>query len=406
MKKISFILAIIMMFTMMAFIGCDNTSTTNKNINEQATFNTISGQEVVLYDYEDISDFQEINAQEGFGITSMNTEPQYVKSGKGSMHVRVDGYDEFYHFPEKLADKKQVIVMYPNWFFDGLSDFSDALAFQLDVYNVSDRDITISIKIQTAITTYVLGPEVAIRNKWCKLVFEVDFEKSIYLGLNSVKQISYVFENRIQGQTSAECYIDNFSYVKSQTKSKKLDYVPDMVGNVLCDFEDKYFSLAAIDGCPSYPKIAPYYMCKSSWNSDKRYVTSGNYSLKITRFPSIYNHSIHPEFSGVYVLSREYIEKINWDNYDISKTSIFIDVYNDYDDQIYIRLDVIDGRRQGFANRQTIDPNKWTTLEFPMYDEYMDWTDLQIFSLTFYDFYGVENSIVYIDNIRFGNTTV
>ena len=400
-KKISsLIFAFLLVMMLFAGQSVVFASTEGDSSDDIARFYSIVGKEEMLYDYEELSDFQEINATPGFGLTKMNTDSKYVKSGIGSMHVRVDAYEEFYHFPEKLLEKRQLIEMYPNWYFETKSDYSDTLAFRLDVYNVSDRDIKIGLLIQTTQTKVVLGPEIAVRNCWNELVFEVDFEKSIYQGFDSITTISYVFENRVWGQTAAECYLDNFRRVKSTNKSTKLNYIPELTGDMICDFEDKYFELSSLNKYTSYPNIGPYDSPKISINTDPQFVKGGTKSFKIERYPSRYNHALFPEWSDVFPLSDEYMLAVNWEKYDTTSSYIYMDVYSDYDENVMMRVYCLDGASQGLLKDTNLAPNSWTTVKIPMYDEYMDWGSLATFNIMFRDFYGVETSTVYVDNIR------
>lgn len=397
-KVLSLILSLVLI--MAIFVGRSVSYAPANGSSDLAKFQTVQGTEVMLYDYEEIADFQEINASLGFGLTSMNTDPKYVKSGNGSMHVRVEAYEEFYHFPEKIYEKRQVIVMYPNWFFENKKDYSDALAFKIDVYNVSDRDMKISFCIVTSTTTVVLGPEIAVRNCWNELTFEVDFESAIYRGMDSVKTFAFAFENRVQGQTAAECYIDNFKMIKSATKSQKLNYIPAVNGDMVCDFEDRYFELTAYNGLTSYPNIGVYDWPTISINTDSQFAKSGNKSLKIVRHPSRYNHSLFPEWSDIFPFTAEFIDSVNWKKYDTDKSYIYMDAYNDSDEQVMLRVYCVDGKSQGMLKETYLAPNAWTTVKVPMYHEYMEWANLASFNIMFGDFYGIEDSVIYIDDIR------
>ena len=397
--KFKNIILIIIMVAMLLSFGCSK-QPTDVSTNGVATFDTEVENEVMLYDYEELSDFQEINATHAFGITKMNTDAQYVKSGTGSMYVRVDGYEEMYHHPEKVLDEKQVIEMYPNVFFETRGDFGDARSFKLDVYNVSDRDIEVMLHLEAANMDIVLDPQIALRNRWTELIFEVDWERSFYWGMDSVKKMRFAFDGRIEGQSPAELYIDNFRYVKSPSRAVGLDYVPKQEGNMLCDFEDKYFILTNMHTRFSYPYASAFEAAKYEWNDDKNYVTSGNYSLKITRPLNSYQHKIYPDYVENSVLSTEYLKQIDLSKYDKDTTVIAVDVYNDFVENVNMRFDVCDGNNQRFAHNEKIKAKEWTTIQIPLTNTFVNWKDIIAFTFTFDDWYGTEECIIYVDNIR------
>lgn len=398
------IIAFILSILLLSF-GCAS-KPTNETTANTATFDTVKGEEVMLYDYEELSDFQEINATQAFGITRMNTDSKYVKSGTGSMYVKVEGYEEMYHHPEKVSIKKQVIEMYPNWYFAQRGDFGDALCFKLDVYNISDRDVEVGLFISTGNTQLLLGPEIALRNRWTELVFEVDRDKAFYWGMDSVNKMQFTFEGRTDGQTCAELFLDNFRYVKADTKAVPLGYVPEQKGNVLCDFEDKYFLTTTMQTYSAYPVADPFVGPKYEWNDDKNFVTSGDYSLKITRYLNTYQNSMIPVYSENTILTTEYLKQVDFTGYDKDTYVIALDVYNQCSDNIRMRFDIYDGNKQLLATDLRLDPMQWSTVEIPMNKTFLNWGNLIAVKILFPDWFGSENCIIYIDNIRCQPKTV
>lgn len=395
------VLLITVIFSMFLSVASCSASDLETKTSEYATFDAVKGQEVMLYDYEELSDFQEINATQAFGVTRMNTDAKYVKSGSGSMYVKVEGYEEMYHHPEKISTAKQVIEMYPNWYFEQRGDFSDVLCFKLDVYNVSDRDVEIGLYIQTSNTQILLGPEISVRNQWTELVFEVDTVKSYYWGMDSVSRFQLTFEGRTEGQTPAEMYIDNFRYVKSDTKATGLGYVPTQEGNVLCDFEDKYFITTTMQTHACYPSAGPFVAPKYEWNTDKNFVTSGDHSLKITRYRNSYQNSIIPVYAENTILTTEYLKQVNLSSYDKNVNVIAVDIFNDYTENVKIRFDIYDGNNQAVvAEDVRLDPKEWTTVEIPMTSAVFNWQNIIAFRVIFDDWFGTEDCVVYMDNIR------
>ena len=94
------------------------------------------------------------------------------------------------------------------------------------------------------------------------------------------------------------------------------------------------------------------------------------------------------------------MSSINWKKYNTDESYIYMDCYNDSDEQVMIRVYCLDGKSQGMLKDTYLEPNAWTTVKVPMYDEYMEWANLATFNIMFRDFYGIEDSVVYIDNIR------
>ena len=170
----------------------------------------------------------------------------------------------------------------------------------------------------------------------------------------------------------------------------------------MCDFEDKYFFATVHQSkVDSYPYATSLCAPKYEENNDKTYVSSGNSSLKITRYLHTYQNDIYPITAETTILSADYLRTLDLSGYDKTKYNLCIDIYNDTDEEIRIDMILRDGNDLRIYQKFKIAANSWSTLEFVMNVEHFNWETLQTIRFLMDDWYGTESSIVYVDNIRF-----
>ena len=195
MKKIKILLSMMCVFLVLSFaVGCskkDNTDDTSKEPTEES-------KEVVLVDFEKWApDFQTLRLRNQFGSIDVNTEANYVKSGKQSAALTVvgsDGSENPWFFVNMVSSR----------FGYDYSDFSSIDSVSAWFYNTSDTEEQLKVGLITNIVsieqtelqkydTFTLKPG------WNEVVYEPDMNyiisavgKDAYKGIQGVY---FMFDN-------------------------------------------------------------------------------------------------------------------------------------------------------------------------------------------------------------------
>lgn len=399
MKKLSLLLVVVLAFSSLFLFGCGNNEKiiVDEQGNIYANYGfTDSEKETLIYGFDELKDFQEINATVAFGITRPNTDKRYVLQGEGSMEVRVDGYGKMLHFPESVDDRKQCIFIYPRMFFKD-TNFLNASSFRIDVYNDNDTAQQIGLSIIGKTNRLIFEPQILPPRQWTTCDFKINTKQAYYQGLGDVSEMHIVFENRQYGQEPAHFYLDNFRYVKEGTYSARLE-VPIFNGTTICDFENEYFYLTAVNVWQSAPQGTIYDKPKVEWNDDKNYVKSGEKSLKITRFPSNQQLFALGGYFDIVVVDSNYLQTVDFTKYDAEKTVIKLDVYLDFSG--IIDLSVSLASASVASNENLVLTPGWNEITYSMNRSDLDWSLVSYFNFIMPEFYGSENAVLYVDNIR------
>ena len=140
---------------------------------------------------------------------------------------------------------------------------------------------------------------------------------------------------------------------------------------------------------------------------DVRFVKEGKASLKVSRPPDLYKvlrYETHRADCGFFAI--EYLRTINFSAQDINTTSIYMDIYNDYEypiDFMFIVGDEVNTLEENYV----LKPNTWNTIEFEM-NKYLsngtmlNWNNIVTFNMGLNEYFGHKNADMYIDNIHFG----
>lgn len=402
MKKFNKIITLLLAIFCLLGAGCQPAPETGNTDNNYALFELPNqDKEVLIYGFDELKDFDEITATTMFGLTKPNYDKNFVSQGKGSMEISVEGYGEILHFPETVDDRKNSIILYPKYFWKN-KDFSDALSFRFDVFNDSGRAQKITLNIKTSSHWVCLEPQTVLPGMWTTCDYQIDPERAYYLGMSGIEEILIAFEYRAYGQPPAHYYLDNFRYVKADEKSQRLQ-TPTFDGTMICDYEDSYFFKTATNISQSAPAGIPYLYPKIEWNEDPEYVTSGSKSLKVTRYPAEMQTGLLPQYFDVSIIHSHYMDTIPFENYNVKQYNIKLDVYLDYSDVLDLTISI--ASTTVAANKiVTLQPG-WNEITYEMDRSDINWAQAAYCNLLMSEFFGWEEAVMYIDNVRFESFT-
>ena len=148
-KIICLFLAILLCVVFVACSDKDNMAEGNREIKTLTQVEHVA-EETLLYGFDSRAELEQIDASTGFGIARLNTDKEYIKHGDGSMYVRVDEirYNQMPYVPVIQNYAFPYIKLYTSNFLN-IKDFSHYSGLAIDLYNDSDRDISISFLIYT-----------------------------------------------------------------------------------------------------------------------------------------------------------------------------------------------------------------------------------------------------------------
>jgi hypothetical protein len=280
----------------------------------------------VLMSFDDYWEVQSIVRTWGnlFGRAEINTDKQYVKEGTGSLHVQPAGdYNSENAYPFILIDCEKS--------YFGTSDFSNLDNISLDVFNDTDKDLTIMMHLSiygfsggiedTPIKSFALKPKA-----WNKVIYDLSDGslKKAFKNLENAAQIFLQFPEYKHSKTDEvnSLYIDNLN-AKVNNKGKTFNAVRE--SNELLFFEN----IADINfiNARGY-EMNIIFNAELSININPAYVTQGNKSLKC------YFKKIFIEMDSPFIFTpRFWIPlKINTSSFDQSLFSgaegIAFDVFN------------------------------------------------------------------------------
>lgn len=368
--------------------------------------------EEIIADFESYNEMTTIYTYYDIGIFKMSDEADYVTSGSHCAMLEIHGSYPEYSLPHIF--KPDYLVPNQHIIFDNLdnsfftrSDFSDAAYLALDMFNASDRDVSVEILLYAYEGTdlhYInLGKKIALKDEQNTLVFDIDADSLIYRGIENVRSIYLVFDNKEEGQTPAKVYMDNLRVGNKKNKSVK--QTRQFNNTLLSGFEneiDKDMIKLEVLEC------AYDFMLIPEISTEKK--TQGETSLKFTR-PAGRNFVI-TEWEGYLRLrfNNNYFEGIDLSQHLGKGAEIAIDIYNDHTEEDTCLIGYVGSLGSGGvkhdgnpANAPKLAPKEWTTVRFPLDSlsngQPIEWNTLQV-QITFYEFGDAFDRVVYLDNLR------
>lgn len=270
---------------------------------------------------------------------------EHVTDGKHSAKMTVYG---------KLSDDKTYykdndFYIVPGNAFLSKMDYSDVVGYSIDIFNASNKPLNFVFgynHLLMSADTYTIGRRV-LQPGENHLTFEIDNNVvKTFTDVTAIKDFAFYVEGRDIDDEPTVLYLDNFRAEvlphesKGGAANEKIDFsVP----------EDS--SKFAMFGGFTSLTTAPVF----ERNSDLRYVLTGKNSMKVTFNAKKGGEGVDcPGFRTC-----DDMFKIP-DTYDLTKTYLHFDMYNDTDEEITVRVALFSHiATDYFASTVAIQPRSW-----------------------------------------------
>lgn len=381
MKMKRFVIFLIIVLLSIGIIGCNNNAGEDDDggIKVLMPFDT----------YQQVQSFRTFTNL--FGRAEINTDKKYIKEGKGSLHVMpVGDYNSVNAYPCIYINCEKDYFL--------TRDFSDFEYIALDVYNDTDKTLTIKLHMSlygdleiedTPVRTYTLTP-----NAWTKAVYTLDGSIRRTFGkLDTVKGIYIQFpeyKTTKDGEVNS-LYLDN---LVGKVSGNIEPYSPQRGIDELVYFENPSDINLFNTRCNEFDVV---YNADLSINMDPAYVSQGKMSMKC-------------EYKYVYIKYQNFTRSINpWAQVSINLApykhflynaeGISIDVFNPNDTERAVTV-FYRTRERIQKEVHNIGINQWKTIELrpAAVDDINDWMMFGI--MTNYEKEYADYTF-YIDNIKF-----
>lgn len=299
MKKItSFIISALALSCVVLPCGCQNQT-------EEAG--------VLWHGFNSYEAARDYTYEEWFGKVEVNTDKKYVTEGDASLKVYpMADFDKPTEYPYVSVNTMGKDVL--------TSDFSGYSSISLDVYNPNETSVGIALCLHVnadVVTSTRLQHYTLAAESWTRVEYSLDSGAVKYVGaqLKDVACVTVAFKDK---RTSLEdsykpLYLDNLRAYTGETKTFDVSVNTD---GVFLGFEDD-----AQADVFDYLWSTKYscYMMDGNINVDRRFVTQGEKSLKLTLRPDFLDSR---NYLGV-KLYKSVLEKVFQ-----GKTSFSFDVIN------------------------------------------------------------------------------
>lgn len=285
MKKNKFLLAALCATMLFPLTACGGNG-------EQSSEGTPEPQgSVTLCDFETYrSDFQPIRVLNHFGSINMNTDTQYVKSGKASAKLQpLGGYisptNPLMYYP----------LYSPTYGFD-YRNLSKMREITAELYNAEDSDIKMDFGLvmevpNTDLVNKTNPMKVTLKPGWNTVTYEVDVSViNILYDIENAQGVYFGFE-RVGSRDIEDApvlYLDDICLHYSKTAAQVEDLL-SFESNEVCSFDKLYQRYVIYDETEN-PVCAPAYTVVNTGDLGVE-ATSGKYALKVTTFAGEKNYA-------------------------------------------------------------------------------------------------------------------
>ena len=399
MKKrlIAFALASVSALGGLSFAACKNETKEQADLPENYTR---------LYGFESYGEFMSVTQLDYFGKYALCTDKKYVKQGDSSVKLEVSGGG--------AGNDKPGLCFTPQLLGENKQNFSKAERVVFDIYNAESTAKTCYFDaffatggedVSAGEVSYELKPE-----SWTKCVYDLDYDSlSFVYDLSQCKSLRLRFDGVKLGEEKPVFYLDEL-LVKSVSGERAEPEIA-LEKDEICDFEKDYQqNIMFFSGYGAYTPYLP----EASINTDKKYVSHGEKSLKL----HIPHGSNQQSCYVLMIFSQKLIEKLNFASYGEDYDIVF-DFYNDSDSTFFLESQLwaanADGTTRGlYGVALDTTPRTWTKCRLSLAeflkrvpekeDETPALEAVSSFRINYGDFVGSgpeDDKDVYIDNIRF-----
>ena len=347
MKKIVVFILIVLSFSMIfTQVSCANNSQ-----EPESTSNV-----VLLSGFDDFKELRTFKFNETFGIAEIIDDAKYVTEGSRAAKFTVDG--GYVGIPE--------VSVFTNTPYCSEKDFSKVQALSVDMYNTDTKVHTVEISFTTrngaVDRTSYPGKTFNLNPGANSILFELDRSMAAAVCyIDKVEYITFRFDN--SHEVPYVVYVDNLQAYLTEEPVEKL--VKSYKEDEILFFDDK------IDR--AFAKATTIRAVQNeageiSLNRNKKYISSGNGSLKCT---VAVNPSTNPNNAPAITISGQPVERINFSEYSKIQFKVMcdktlagnmnfaIEIY-DVNENF---LNSIDHLRNYIPWGEPIPGNTWFTLE-------------------------------------------
>ena len=201
-KLLTFLLAIVTVFSLAAFVAACQKTEQESNIH-------------VISEFESEDEFFQFNYFNEFGLIKLNTDKTYVRGGEGSAYMEIHGN------PVQGSGYKPYMVIYNDTEYNDKTDYTDVECFRVNVYNASDRDVNMYFQFKSASlkkSGYSSEQKFVLKKgQWNDI--EIPLDRALintFIDLDQISEFYFKFDNReSREQTPAALYMDSFVAVKT-----------------------------------------------------------------------------------------------------------------------------------------------------------------------------------------------
>lgn len=346
---------------------------------------TETTQEYVLCGFESKKELLSI-VYNFFGKIELESGDTYVKEGENCAKITT----EIPVRESKGTDLSMVFITGTQYIEK--TDFSDTVAFEVDILNATESPIAFSMTLNV---NTILG-YFTLEKGENHLVVPVNRE---CYDLRSVNTLEFWFEGKdAEVVDPYELYIDNFVAIVAEDKVNQKTY--SFAGDTPFRFENEYEIAGVMDYMGSVESV--FTKPRYSLNRDLQYILTGTGSMRIDFFSKSTGGMDSLGFRSVVGTS-----DLSWNEYDYASTYLSFDMYNPTDKNITIELAIFTKTNESIGKSIALPANSWTDpLEARMLlKDILDMTvgdKLDIMTIVF-NVIGLDGTgdSLYLDNISF-----
>ena len=382
-----------------------------------------------MMDFESEEECASVMSMSTWGTKVLyNTNNQYVKQGKGSLHVSYEAgytipmpnyYPDFYH--QNTLRWNLITSSY----VAHENDYSRLQSFVFDAYPV-DRNLTVNLSIVTNSDeeTFESEPVILEKGRWNTAVFSFDPLTLSHFNVKTLSEIYLTFDTAYTGGKDIDVYFDHFRSREYLQDIEDTLSLPHLCQDEIADFEDDYLPhTLRVKKNETAPYCSPWQFRYHKRNGEQDpYVKSGRNSLQIVREPYT-SQTIGILQSYDLLFPEEYVKQIDFALYDPAKWDIVFDAYNAYSETLDCEVNFVDEKTGSYVsnydktktiptNNAYIEPHTWTEIRIPMdkttfsrdgnpMANTLKWANVSQIRFRLREYFGSQKASMYIDSMRF-----
>ena len=321
-----------------------------------------------------------------FGKAELDASEEYVTEGEYCAKLTT----EIPVREEKGSDINMTFITGTQ--FISKTDYSDTVAFELDMYNASGYAIDFAF----ALNTYTILGYYTLETGANHLVIPVSRE---CYDLRSVDTIDFWFEGKTaQEEQPYQIYMDNL--VAVTTGENVYQISRSYAGDTPFRFENDYEIKGVMDYMGTIESL--FTQPRYSLNRDLQYVLTGSASMCVDFFTNSTGAVDSLGFRSIVGTS-----DLSWNDYEYDSTYLSFDMYNATDKDITVTLAIFTVTNETISKSFTLPANSWSdpAQARMLLQDILDVTvgdELDIMTIVFM-FEGLtgDGDTIYLDNISF-----